>query len=217
MATLRDAGEGADAPQLPIENAYESEASKKSEVQKEIRKSMVGLRAGTNTNLGHILSQMTEDERGAIGELHEDLEDENEWIQSKMLDASREPGETEFHRRLRVWRKKLKDTTKLHKELVHNGKAMTGKIWKRGEEVEVWKSHPFPGPREVVMHKSFETTMAILILTNCVVIGFQAELRNPEGALKAINMLLEHVFTLVFFVELVLRSLVYNWTFWFDQ
>jgi len=178
---------------------------------------MVGLRAGTNANLGHIIEQAgLGDELGELA-FQSEIEQEDDYTMNKIIEASKLPGESALHRRLRIWRKSLKEKTKFHKELVVNGKALEGVIVKRGEKVEVWKSHPFPIARDIVMHKSFETAMAILILSNCMVIGWQAELRHPEGAVKAINMLLEHVFTLAFLVELVLRSLVYNWTFWFDK
>jgi len=77
--------------------------------------------------------------------------------------------------------------------------------------------HPWPRLRRIVVHNLFETIMAVLIVANCVVIGWQAEMRNPEGTTQIINTILEHAFTFLFTVELVLRAVVFNWTFWVDQ
>jgi len=78
-------------------------------------------------------------------------------------------------------------------------------------------NHRFPRLRRIVAHNSFETVMAVLIIANCVVIGWQAELRNPEGTTLVINTVLEHLFTFLFFLELILRAIVFNWTFWCEQ
>jgi len=152
-----------------------------------------------------------------VGEVVEDIEKENEFIMQVIIESTRQESQTLFWRTIASKRKHLRERMKFHKELVLSGKAFVGYIMKRGEQVEVWENHRWPFPRGVVMHRLFEIAMAVLIIFNCMVIGWQAELRHPEGAEKALNLLLEHIFTLVFLVELVLRAMVYNWTFWFDK
>jgi len=71
--------------------------------------------------------------------------------------------------------------------------------------------------RAFLMHRTFENAMAFLITANCVIIGWQAETRNPQGATLTINFLIEHTFTFLFTSECLMRAIVFNWTFWFDS
>jgi voltage-gated sodium channel len=77
--------------------------------------------------------------------------------------------------------------------------------------------HKMPRLRKIVTATWFEFSMTMLIVANCVIIGWQAELRDPKGAVKTVNTVLEHLFTAFFSTELFLRALVYNWTFFFDS
>jgi voltage-gated sodium channel len=79
------------------------------------------------------------------------------------------------------------------------------------------RHHPYPRARAIVMHPYFEWSMTLLIVANCAIIGWQAELRDPQGTVKTLNMVAEHLFTFLFSTELCLRAIVYNWTFFFDS
>eukprot|EP00929_Paragymnodinium_shiwhaense_P051377 TRINITY_DN25867_c0_g1_i1.p1 TRINITY_DN25867_c0_g1~~TRINITY_DN25867_c0_g1_i1.p1 ORF type:complete len:511 (+),score=113.60 TRINITY_DN25867_c0_g1_i1:165-1697(+) len=73
--------------------------------------------------------------------------------------------------------------------------------------------HPFPRLRVWVLSNYFEGALATLIVSNCIVIGWRAQVGEPSGAVEAtIIQLLEHTFTAMFLIELTLRGIVYNWT-----
>eukprot|EP00927_Polykrikos_kofoidii_P040798 TRINITY_DN34808_c0_g1_i1.p1 TRINITY_DN34808_c0_g1~~TRINITY_DN34808_c0_g1_i1.p1 ORF type:complete len:495 (-),score=96.03 TRINITY_DN34808_c0_g1_i1:187-1671(-) len=76
--------------------------------------------------------------------------------------------------------------------------------------------HPFPMIRRLVVSTFFEVAFSIIILANCGVIGWQAELRDPDDTAQATLFALDHCFTALFFTELVLRLLCYNWTMLFQ-
>lgn len=73
--------------------------------------------------------------------------------------------------------------------------------------------HPLPCVRRVVLTQGFEVTTLLLIIMNCVFIGWQAEQWEPEGLEETLILVFEQFFTLAFLVELGLRLLCYNWTF----
>jgi voltage-gated sodium channel len=83
---------------------------------------------------------------------------------------------------------------------------------------ELVKFHPYPRIRRIVINRYFENAMTLLIIANCVIIGWQAGLpAEPEGTVKLINTIIEQSFTCFFFSELVLRAIAFNWTFFFDN
>mmetsp|Transcript_51908 Transcript_51908/g.110919 ORF Transcript_51908/g.110919 Transcript_51908/m.110919 type:complete len:489 (+) Transcript_51908:135-1601(+) len=74
------------------------------------------------------------------------------------------------------------------------------------------KHHPYPRMKRLVTSAGFEWATALLIITNCIAIGWQAEQINAEGIILMVNAALEHLFTFLFSLELILRVLCYGWT-----
>lgn len=129
----------------------------------------------------------------------------DQYVIDAIHESSKEVKKGPLTRKYIGLKKFINTRMKSHKELVATGQDEFGRL------------HPFPQCRAIIVHRLFETAMALLIVANCVIIGWQAELRNPEGVVKIINMIIEHLFTFLFSFELVLRAIVFNWTFWFDR
>ncbi|CAE8599262.1 unnamed protein product, partial [Polarella glacialis] len=72
--------------------------------------------------------------------------------------------------------------------------------------------HPYPRIRSIVFSRSFESFSTALILCNTFVIGWQASVLRPTEAETAINTIIEHAFTALFLIELVLRVITFGWT-----
>lgn len=88
------------------------------------------------------------------------------------------------------------------------------------EQMQLMKDgtgHPFPRLRLVVLSHTFECYNALLIITNCVIIGWQAQQMNPTETEESVNFILEHCFTAAFASELLLRFVAYGWTMVFSS
>jgi len=94
--------------------------------------------------------------------------------------------------------KELKRKTKVHRQQFKTGVG-----------------HRFPRARRIVSTAAFEYIVALLIVANCIFIGVQANF--PAKDLESISFIMEHVFTLCFLTDLVLRVLGYGWTWLFDS
>jgi voltage-gated sodium channel len=173
-------------------------------MRNQMQEAGLGLRSGVAVGRGHIAAK--------AGLNIDDLEPEEERPDEQLVlqaimehsGKDRHPEKRGLQKRIAQIKRKILLEMKYHHELMHMG--YSGR-----------KQHPFPQLRMIVIHPAFEVAMTVLIVTNCIVIGWQAELRNPEGATKVINMIIEHLFTFLFSAELLLRAVVFNWTFWFDR
>jgi len=80
------------------------------------------------------------------------------------------------------------------------------------EKHKTWGERTFPTLAIVVTGRYFEMFIAVIILVNCITIGMEAEVMlgkamNWEQPLKV----LDHIFTFIFTVELILRLLILGW------
>lgn len=163
-----------------------------------------GMRSTVATGRGRLADKVGLD----IDELDggEEMDEVLEMALREQSKKEREPRWKRFFKKNKRW---INSSMKRHKELVIEGHIVEhggGTIY-----------HPRPRLRGIVVHKAFETAMAFLIVSNSIIIGWQAELRNPEGVEKILNVVFEYMFTILFLAELVMRAIVFNWTFWFDR
>lgn len=150
----------------------------------------------------------------------EEASEENKFVTKKIYEATKANENKKKKRKERWWNKytdHIQAELRHHKAMVIHGKTeITVNDEETGYQKKVYIYHPRPRLRGFVTHNAFETVMAVLIVANCVIIGWQAELRNPQGGQLLANTIIEHSFTAFFSIELVLRAIVFNWTFWFD-
>jgi len=76
-------------------------------------------------------------------------------------------------------------------------------------------NHPIKSVRELVMSPNWDFISAGLIMVNCVIIGWQADVRDPDDSTKMMMVVFEQFFTGAFLIELLLRVLTFNWTMFF--
>jgi hypothetical protein len=72
--------------------------------------------------------------------------------------------------------------------------------------------HPFPRVLRLHRSKGFEACIALLIVANCVAIGWQAEQRDPDDMTLLFIEVLDHFFTAAFLLELLLTGMAMGWT-----
>lgn len=201
MASLRDTGDAGDAGDM---------GAPPQRISQEVT---LGLR-NTCTGRGHIAEKAGMD----INDFDE--EEEEDQVRLKAIhdhsQVKKNRGCLQCLQPVNKFRSFVNGKMHYHKNLFYQGQI--GPI-----------RHPFPCLRRIVSGRRwdvpwsedessfFENATAALILSNCIVIGWQAELRNPEGTTATINFILEHAFTFLFTAELVIRAIVFNWTFWFDR
>lgn len=187
-SNLRDSGRGSQPPEQ-ITNEMVQQAS-------------VGVRGSVSHQISNLAHKVEVDGEAFISESSE--KEESQTVKRAIYESGQQHESSWLARTKGSTKLKIKIAKRRHHDLVQFGHVGAHR-------------HPWPCLRRIVVHYLFETSMAVLIVANCVVIGWQAELRNPEGTIQVINMILEHVFTFLFTVELTLRAIVFNWTFWVDQ
>lgn len=142
-----------------------------------------------------------------------ELQTENDLAVRRAIEKNRpQSHETRWQR----WRKHLKKTTQFHQELVKKGKKVVYEVNEKDELISKIIYHRYPLTRRIVTNRRTEYFITLLIVANCVIIGWQAGFdAEPTGSTKTINIVIEQSFTFLFFTELMSRVLVYNWTFFF--
>jgi len=82
---------------------------------------------------------------------------------------------------------------------------------KRADELY---QNPYAEVEEIVMSLYFEAGVGVIILFNCILIGWEASI--PEGEMAGFFNAFEHIFTLIFFGEWTLRILAFGWVWAFE-
>jgi len=187
---LREAAKGSKAP----------EADRPKVITRQMtQEAMVGMRSGgSGYGQGHLANKV-----GIDGSIVMQAEESQVVMRALYESGKKEEGSWPRRKFLRT-KRHIQLSMRRHHELVYVG--FHGR-----------QRHPWPRLRRIIVHSLFETLMAVLIIANCIIIGWQAELRDPQGITLVINMIIEHLFTFLFTAELVLRAIVFNWTFWFDK
>lgn len=72
--------------------------------------------------------------------------------------------------------------------------------------------HPIPFMRRLVLSFYFQALANMVVFTNCIWIGWQADILSPTDSEKMLVNIFEQSYTVVFFLELVCRLLCYGWT-----
>lgn len=176
---------------------------KKSALRASAADLQVGMRASVDDHMGHIASKVGID-LSELAAYSVETKPSDELVLKAIIAHGMGPKKSFLERQYSQIKRFIDGRMKFHKELVEHGSSGV-------------HAHRWPCLRRIVVHSAFETCMAALIIANCVIIGWQAQLRNPEGTTKIINTIIEHLFTSLFSAELVLRAIVFNWTFWFDR
>lgn len=87
------------------------------------------------------------------------------------------------------------------------------------EERDERKKDTYQNPHEdlyeVVTHRYFEGAIALAIVTNCVLIGWQASV--PENTYAVFFNIVEHCFVALFLGEWILRMVVFGWVWTFED
>jgi len=84
-------------------------------------------------------------------------------------------------------------------------------VEKRADELY---QNPYAEGEEIVMSLYFEAGIGLIIVINCMLIGWQASI--PEGEMAAVFGACEHIFTLIFLGEWCLRILAFGWVWAFE-
>lgn len=84
----------------------------------------------------------------------------------------------------------------------------------RERRADEYYQNPHPEINAIVASMNFEVTVALVIVLNCAILGW--EMSVPDGEMEGLFSLFEHFFTAFFLVEWILRVIAYGWVWIFE-